>query len=102
MEENMPDGRKPTRPEAVANLLLLFMSILDEKTAPPTSINSSWRGGVTAEWHINGFDLEIRSDPDGSITYAFANPEGEEMEGIVENSTDKLRRYVRMLPAAIT
>jgi hypothetical protein len=96
--ENLPDGRKATQPKAVANLLWLLARVLEKETIPPTSIIPTWRGGVTAEWHVNGFDLEIESDPDGAIEYNFAGPSVDEYEGPVGESLHRLRRHVSMLP----
>lgn len=97
--DNLPDGRKATQPKAVANLLWLLARVLDNETIPPTSIIPTWRGGVTAEWHVNGFDLEIESDPDGTIEYNFAGPDVAEYEGPVGKSLKGLGEHIKMLPA---
>ena len=97
-ETNLPDGRTPPQPEAAAALLWLLTMALDDNTIPPTGIIPTWRGGVTAEWHVNGFDLEIECDPSGTIEYNFAGPGIEEYEGPVDETLSQLKRHVRMLP----
>lgn len=93
-----PDGRKPLEEGAAAKLLWLLCEVLDKDTIPPTSIVPTWRGGVTAEWHVNGFDLEIEADPSGILEYNFAGPGIEEYEGAVADDLDNLRAHVKLLP----
>lgn len=97
-ETNLPDGRTPPQPEAAATLLWLLAMTLDDNTLPPTGIVPTWRGGVAAEWHVNGFDLEIECDPNGAMEYNFAGPGIEEYEGPVDESLVQLKQHVRMLP----
>ena len=97
-EANLPDGRTPPQPEAAANLLWLLAVALDDDTIPPTGIVPTWRGGVTAEWHVDGFDLEIECDPSGTIEYNFVGPGIEEYEGPVDETLSQLKRHVAMLP----
>ena len=89
-ETNLPDGRYAPQPEAAAELLWLLVRALDDNTVPPTGIVPTWRGGVAAEWHIGGFDLEIECDPDRTIEYNFAGPGIEEYEGPVDESLPNL------------
>lgn len=97
-DNSRPDDRKPPQPAAAANLLWLLINVLEENTLPPTSIIPTWRGGVQAEWHVNGFDLEIDCSPDGSIEYNFAGPNVEEYEGPIDETLEQLRAHVRLLP----
>ena len=97
-ETNLPDGRNPPQPEAAAQLLWLLVRSLDDDTIPPTGIVPTWRGGVAAEWHVGGFDLEIECDPNGTIEYNFTGPGIEEYEGPVDETLTQLKRHVRMLP----
>ena len=97
-EENLPDGRTPPQPAAAAGLLWLLVRALDDDTIPPTGIIPTWRGGVSAEWHVNGFDLEVTCEPDGALEYNFAGPGIEEYEGPVDETLAQLRQHVRMLP----
>lgn len=97
-DEDLPDGRKPAEATAAARLLWLLWEVLEEDTIPPTSIIPTWRGGTTAEWHVNGFDLEIESDPSGAVEYNFAGPDINEYEGPVDKDLGNLKRHVRFLP----
>ena len=98
-EENLPDDRRPPEPRAAAQLLWAMVGVLEANTIPPTSIIPTSRGGVTAEWHVNGYDLDIVCDPDGSVLYYFLDPTGNEYEGPGEESMEKIRNFVHRLPA---
>lgn len=97
-ETNLPDGRMPPRPEAAAALLWLLLNALDDSTIDPTAIIPTSRGGVAAEWHIGGVDLEIECGPDDVSEYSFAAPGAEEYEGPVGPDLSQLKRHVGMLP----
>ena len=97
-ERNLPDGRISPKPEAAAELLWLLLNALDDNTIDPTAIIPTSKGGVAAEWHVGGIDLEIECDPDGTIEYNFAGPGVEEYEGPVEPDLSQLKRHVGMLP----
>ena len=97
-ETNIPDGGTAPQPKAAAELLWLLVGTLDNSTIPPTSIGPTWKGGVTAEWHANGFDLEIDCDPEGNKTYYFNGPGIEEYEGPIEDDLTQLQEHFRMLP----
>ena len=97
-ETNLPDGRVPPKPEAAAALLWLLLNALDDSTINPTAIIPTSRGGVAAEWHIGGVDLEIECDPDGATEYSFAAPGTQEYDGPVGPDLSQLRRHVGMLP----
>ena len=98
-EGDLPGGERALQTEAVTDLLWLLVNVLEDDTMPPTSVVPTWRGGVVAEWHVDGFDLEIESDPGGSIEYSFCNPaSSEEYDGPVEGKIDQLKEHVRLLP----
>ena len=97
-ETNLPDGRVPPKPAAAAALLWLLLNALDDSTINPTAIIPTSRGGVAAEWHIGGVDLEIECDPDGATDYSFAAPGAEEYEGPVGPDLSQLRIHIGMLP----
>ena len=97
-ETNLPDGRVAPKPEAAAALLWLLLNALDDSTIAPTAIIPTSRGGVAAEWHVGGFDLEIECDPEGSIEYNFAGPGIDEYEGPVDLALNQLRQHVAMIP----
>ena len=98
LETNLPDQRIPPMPEAAAALLWLLLNALEDSTIDPTAIIPTSRGGVAAEWHIGGFDLEIECDPDGTAEYNFAGPGIEEYEGPVDPDLTLLRGHIAMLP----
>ena len=97
-QTNLPDGRLAPKPEAAAALLWLLLNALDDSTIAPTAIIPTSRGGVAAEWHVGGFDLEIECDPEGGIEYNFAGPGIDEYEGPVDSALSQLRQHVAMLP----
>ena len=97
-ETNLPDGRIAPKPEAAAALLWLLLNALDDSTIDPTAIIPTSRGGVAAEWHAGGFDLEIECDPDGTAEYNFAGPGIEEYEGPMDPDLTQLRSHIAMLP----
>lgn len=97
-ETNLPDGRIPPKPSAAAGLLWLLLNALEDNTIDPTAIIPTSSGGVAAEWHVGGVDLEIECGPDGAIEYNFAGPESEEYEGPVDENLSRLKRHVGMLP----
>ena len=98
-EKNLPDDRQPPEPRAAAQLLWAMVDILEADTTPPTSIVPTSTGGVTAEWHVNGYDLDIVCDPDGSVLFYFLDPNGNEYEGPGEDSTQEIRNFVHSLPS---
>ncbi len=87
-DDNWNDDAKRTDPVAAANLFRLLTSILDD-AAPPPSIVPTWRGGVQAEWHKNGVDLEIEVDPTEPGEYYF-HSSTEEYEEPVDGNQKKL------------
>ena len=95
--DNWADGATRTRPEAAGNLLLVMVNTLNDDTPPPTSVVPTWRGGIQAEWHIGGFDLEIESEPDGTAEYYFAGPDVDEFEGPVDGNIEHLRKCASLL-----
>lgn len=97
-ETNLPDGRIPPKPETAAGLLWLLLNALEDNTIDPTAIIPTSSGGVAAEWHVGGVDLEIECGPDGTIEYYFSRAEGEEYEGPVDDDLNQLKRHVGMLP----
>ncbi len=90
-DDNWNDDAKPTQPNAAALLLATLAKILDDDSPGPIIV-PTWRGGVQAEWHQNGVDLEIEADPDGSVEYYFEDA-AEEYEGPV--TTDNLSQLIR-------
>ena len=98
-DNNWNDDAKPADPNAVANLLILLASILDD-AAPPPYIVPTWTGGVQAEWSEADIDLEIEVDPNEAVAY-FYKSGTEEYEGLLCDDIERLIRYARrLLPAA--
>ena len=89
-DDNWNDDARPTDPAAAANLLLLLASILDDTTPTPIIV-PTWRGGVQAEWHTNGVDLEIEVDPTEPAQYFFfGHADEEEYEEPVAGNLEQL------------
>ena len=82
------DGQ-PTNPTAVKALLALLIEVGDDRMPPP-SIVPAWNGGVQAEWHRNGVDLEIEANPDGLVEFFFIDADGAEHEEIASQNINKL------------
>ena len=97
-ETNLPDGRISPKPEVAAELLWLLLNALEDNTIDPTAIIPTSSGGVAAEWHVGGIDLEIECALEGTIEYYFSGPAGEEYEGPVDDNLSQLKRHVGMLP----
>lgn len=93
--DNWNDDAAATHPGAAATLLVVLVSVLDDATPPP-AIVPTWRGGVQAEWHRNGVDLEIEADPDGALEYYFRSPTEEHEEQALPNIA-RLTRLARFL-----
>ena len=97
--DDWADGATRTQPEAAANLLSVMANSLSNDSPPPTSIVPTWQGGVQAEWHIDGFDLEIESNPGGNIAYSVAGPDIPEYDAAANGDLEHLAKYVRLLPS---
>lgn len=91
--DNWTTGGKRTQKVSVNNLLKILGVVLDSRTPPP-SVVPTWRGGVQVEWHRNGVDFEIESDPSGEIEYFFKSP-SEECEGRAWDDLNELIKYAR-------
>lgn len=78
-----------TNPTAVKALLTLLIEVGDDRMPPP-AIVPAWNGGVQAEWHRNGVDLEIEANPDGLVEFFFIDADGAEHEEIASQNIDKL------------
>lgn len=94
-DSDWKDGAQPPNPVAATRLLLLLTQILGDD-APTPSICPTWRGGVQAEWHPQGCDLEIEAVPNGSFEYYFACAD-EEYEGPLNADLYRLKRQVSCL-----
>ena len=99
-EGNLPDGRIPPQPKAAVEMLSLLAAVLENETISPSSVNTTWSGGIAVEWHIGGIDLEIACQPDGAAEYSFEDRLGEEHEGPAWEALAKLRQLIGRLPAS--
>ena len=99
-DTHLPDGRTPPQSQAAVGLIALLSAVLEEDTAPPSSVNTTWAGGVAVEWHLQGTDLEISYGPDGSVEFAFEDPTGLEIEEAVLDDLTSLRQCVARLPGS--
>ena len=96
-ETGLPDDRKPPCPAAAAELLLLMIRMLDGDTPPPMSVNPTGEGGVTAQWHLSGYDLEIFCEPGEPPDY-LVRTAGLEHEGLVEEDPEPFRTHLGLMP----
>ena len=99
-EWNLPDGRTPPQPNAAVEMVSLLAAVLENDTISPSSVNTTWSGGVAVEWHIGGIDLEIACQPDGTAEYSFEDCLGEEHEGSAWDDMTRLRQLIGRLPAS--
>ena len=97
-EGNLPDGRTPPQPKAAVEMLSLLAAVLENNTIFPSSVNTTWRGGVAVEWHIGGIDLEVACQPDVTAEYSFEDQLGEEHEGPAWEGLATLRQLIGRLP----
>ena len=99
-EWNLPDGRIPPQPNAAVEMVSLLAAVLESDTISPSSVNTTWSGGVAVEWHLGGIDLEIACQPDGRAEYSFEDRLGEEHEGSAWDNMTQLRQLIGRLPAS--
>ena len=88
-------GANPTDPSAIEHLLSALLRILPDDACPP-AIVPTWLGGVQAEWHRNGVDLEISANPGAVVEYYFSDGD-DEREGIVKDDWANLINYARKI-----
>jgi hypothetical protein len=93
MADDWASGARRTHPTAIAKVVEVLFTILDDCTPAPAVV-PTWNGGVQVEWHRNEVDLEIEASPQGLVEYYFKSP-NEEHEGAVDNDFHLLNEYVR-------
>ena len=96
----------PTSRNAASSLLAtLAMTASPEIPAP--NISPMWDGGICAEWHQEGIDLEIYAAPNGTVSWSFADTasgeehdeESEHQPGMIPRSG--LQKYLGRLRTAV-
>ena len=80
---------------AMDAMLNVLAKALDSQTPPPTIVRT-WDGGLQAEWHRNGVDLEIEVGPDRKAAYYFFS-ESEEIERPVWDDIARLAGCAKAL-----
>ena len=95
----------PTSRNAASSLLAtLAMTASPEIPAP--NISPMWDGGICAEWHQEGIDLEIYAAPNGIVSWSFedaaSGEEHDEESGHQPGMTpeSRLREYLSRLGTA--
>ena len=96
-ETGLPDDRKPPSPAAAAELILIMIRMLDDDTPAPPSVNPTGDDGVTAQWHLPGYDLEIFCEPGEPPEY-LARTAVLEHEGPVEEEPELFRSHLGLIP----
>jgi hypothetical protein len=91
------NGALPIQRKAVENALRWLDRLLDEETFPP-AIVPTVVGGVQAEWHMAGLDIEIDFGPDGNSYVALDDQiDGTSWEGELRANTELLLRAIPRL-----
>lgn len=76
--KSLPSGWEPSAPPISAlalDALLAFLDMASSPRTPEPAIVPLIDGGVQAEWHTAGVDLEVSASPSGKLT-AFVAGEG--------------------------
>jgi hypothetical protein len=96
------DSRGAPRIErtVVENALLLLAGILEVQTAPP-AIVPTVSGGVQAEWHMGGLNVEIEFNPSAEALVSVDDLQGRsEWEGALRSNIERLQSYLPRLESA--
>lgn len=91
-------GARPISPQNAASALEILMDVLTRDTPTP-SIVPTCRGGLQAEWHVAGIDLEIEFHSPHQTSLSFEDGEqDEELEDVdiptIREKLQELRRRV--------
>lgn len=85
---------KPTQVELVVRLLNHLSAVMGDQSPAPILI-PLYDGGMQAEWHRNGQDLEIVVPADESSTYCYLNDDAEEdEEGELESNYARVQDLI--------
>ncbi len=88
------DDIVPT-PDAAQRALNLLVRVMSRDTALPTLV-PRFGGGLQMEWHLNGVDLEVYIDEDGTTVGAWCAEGGREWEAD-EIDLQRLKKELSLL-----
>jgi hypothetical protein len=94
-KDNWSNGAKRTERGAVQQLFNVLLSVLPDD-APTPDIVPTWLGGVQAEWHRNGVDLEVSVNPGEAVEYYFSSGD-DEVGGKARDHWETLKEYSRSI-----
>ena len=93
--DNWSTGANRTDWATIEQLFNVLLPILPDD-APTPDIVPTWLGGVQAEWHRNGVDLEVSVNPGGVVQYYFTNGD-DEVEENARAHWEDLKEYCRSI-----
>lgn len=96
------DSRTARRIErlTIERAIGLLAGILDRRTAQPAIVPTIC-GGVQAEWHMGGLNIEIEFAPSGDAAVSVEDLlDGTEWQGDLRTEIERLRPYLLRLEAA--
>ena len=93
--DNWSTGANRTQWSAMQQLFNVLLPVLPDD-APTPDIVPTWLGGVQAEWHRKGLDLEIYANPGEAVEYFFNSGE-EEDEGNAWDNRARLNGYAKAI-----
>ena len=71
-QDDWQEGAQAPKIEAVSHLMVALSATL-QPDSPAPHIAPMWNGGVQAEWHQDGVDLQLSVAPDGGITWSYSD-----------------------------
>ncbi len=89
-------GAPPINAHEAAGLLGLLNDVMRRSTPAPAIVPTS-RGGVQAEWHRNGVDLEIETLRPSRFHVAFSDSTGNEWDAEVASDLSQLTPIISRL-----
>ena len=94
-------GARTISLQNAASALSVLLEVVTENTPVPSIVPTCY-GGLQAEWHIGGVDLEIEFESPQAISLSFEDADGEEDLDNVEIATirDRLERLRRRVAGA--
>jgi len=92
------EGAPPVSFECCISALMFLLESAANETPAPQIVPTS-EGGLQLEWHRNGIDLEVRFSPTMSPSFFYVGKNGDELEGDVEQESQRIRIILRALPA---